>query len=98
MLLNRIIDQTAVNLNLDYLAVLPLMPVALLFLIVRFIGVSLGLNLKRFSFHLFCLFLALFLIISAVNRIFRLHVCCFVELAALTLEKRLRPSLHALYC
>lgn len=48
VLLNRIIDQTAVNLNLDYLAVLPLMPVALLFLIVRFIGVSLGLNLKRF--------------------------------------------------
>ena len=48
VLFNRIIDQTAVNLNLDYLAVLPLMPVALLFLIVRFIGVSLGLNLTRF--------------------------------------------------
>jgi len=48
VIINRIIDQTSANLNLDYLTVLPLMPVALFFLLVRFVGVSLGLDLKRF--------------------------------------------------
>lgn len=48
VIINRIINQTSVNLNLDYLAALPLMPIALFFLLVRFAGVSLGLDLKRF--------------------------------------------------
>lgn len=48
VIINRILDQTSANLNLEIIASLPFIPVALLFLLIRFVGVSLGIDVKHF--------------------------------------------------
>ena len=47
VVLNRIIDQTAANLGLEFIASFSLMSVALVFLLIRYVGVLLGVEIKR---------------------------------------------------
>ncbi len=52
ILINRIVEQIATNMNIEFLTALPLVPVALCFLFIRCLGTMLGAHVKRVAFAL----------------------------------------------
>lgn len=58
VILNRVVDQTAANLGLEFILNLPLMPVAFALLLIRYVGVLLGVEIKRAALASFLLLLS----------------------------------------
>lgn len=58
VILNRVVDQTAANLGLEFILDLPLMPVAFVLLLIRYVGVLLGVEIKRAALASFLLLLS----------------------------------------
>ena len=58
VILNRIVDQTAANLALEFISGLPLMPIAFALLLIRYVGVLLGVEVKRAALVSFLLLLS----------------------------------------